>query len=118
MPNRQLTDSELEQANELLRYIRARLDELSAGNRELRFAYIRKIAKELINDERGSPMQLRILKRTKWREQNGKCAECGGEMGLRYCVLDRTAAVDGYTKENARLIHADCDIKIQAARGS
>ena len=98
MPNRQLTDSELEQANELLRYIRTRLDELSAGNWELRFAYNRKVAKELTYDERGTPMHRRIVKRTKWREQNGKCAECGGEMSLRYCVLHRTAAMDGYTK--------------------
>ncbi len=73
MGNRHLTDEELTRANELLGWIRKRLDELSGGDTELRFAYNRKIAKELSYDERGKPVVRRKLKELKWKEQRGKC---------------------------------------------
>jgi hypothetical protein len=117
MPNRRLTKAELLRANELLTLIRERLKELSAGDHELLFAFNRKIAKELTYDERGKPMQRKKLKKEKWEAQNGRCAECGEEMALAYSVLDRRNAVDRYTSENTRLIHADCDYKVQAGKG-
>lgn len=55
MPNRQLTAEELIRANALLAEIRARLEALSDGDRELLFAYRRKVFKELTYDERESP---------------------------------------------------------------
>ena len=117
MANKRLNATELANANDLLADIRKRLDELSGDDRELRFAYNRKIAKELGYDERKTPMARRKLKREKWDEQNHRCAECSKEMPLAYSVLDRKNAVDGYTKENTRLIHSDCDYKAQAAKG-
>jgi hypothetical protein len=117
MANKRLSAEDLVSANELLAYIRKRLDELGGGDRELRFAFNRKITKELGYDERGKPMVRRKLKIEKWEEQNHRCAECGKEMPLAYSVLDRQNAVDGYTKENTRLIHPDCDYKNQAAKG-
>ncbi len=47
MPNRNLTSDELELARELLKSIRERIEALANGDADLRFAYRRKIAKEL-----------------------------------------------------------------------
>jgi hypothetical protein len=117
MTNRRLSKEELVKANDLLASVRARLAELSAGDRELRFAYNRKIAKELTYDERGKPIERRKVKREKWEEQGRKCAECGKDLAFAYSVADRLNAVDRYTKGNVRLIHAECDYKAQAAKG-
>ena len=64
MANRQLTPEELEQANALLDDIRSKLVALSAGEKDLLFAYRRKIFKELTYDERSKPMVRRKLKRS------------------------------------------------------
>ncbi|HYY95174.1 MAG TPA: hypothetical protein VE713_11715 [Pyrinomonadaceae bacterium] len=117
MPNRQLTSDELVKARALLQEIRNRLDVLSGGDNELLFAYRRKISKELVYDERGKPMKRRALKDQKWKEQRGLCAICGKELPARYTVLDRLNAADGYTPENTRLIHQECDVSQQASRG-
>lgn len=114
--NRQLTPDERAKANELLTEIRGRIDSLSAGDPELRFAYNRRIWIALQYDERGNPIQRRTLKDRKWKEQRGLCAECGKELPTRYAVLDRLTAMDGYTAENTRVIHADCDYKAQEAK--
>jgi len=47
MANRNLTPDELIKASALLSEIRDKLEDLSGGDRELRFAYRRKIMKEL-----------------------------------------------------------------------
>jgi hypothetical protein len=117
MPNRQLKPEELVLANAVLVDIRARLEALSNGDRELLFAYRRKVFKELTYDERDKPAFRRKLKDLKWKEQLGLCAICGKELPKTYTVLDRTAAVDGYTKENTRLIHQDCDVAHQVSKG-
>lgn len=117
MPNRRLTPEELVLANDLLAEIRTRLDGLSGGDRDLLFAYRRKIYKELIYDERDKPMVRRRLKKEKHREQGGICPACGEALPDTYTVLDRLNAVDGYTTANTRLIHQACDIKIQQERG-
>ena len=62
MANRQLTPEELKHANALLDEIRIRLETLSAGDKNLLFAYRRKIFKELTYDERSKPMARRKLK--------------------------------------------------------
>jgi len=116
MPNRRLQPEELEKANALLNEIRARLEDLSAGNKELLFAYRRKISKELTYDERSKPMLRRRLKKLKFTQQNGLCPICGKQLPTTYTVLDRFNAVDGYTEENTRLIHPECDIVIQRER--
>lgn len=117
MANRRLSAQELEHANELLAEIRMKLEALSNGDNDLLFAYRRKIFKELTYDERSKPAVRRKLKREKWEEQGGLCAICGKELPEKYAVLDRTNAADGYTKENTRLIHQECDIGYQASKG-
>ncbi len=76
MPNRQLDPNELILANTLLAEIRARLKALSNDDRELLFAYRRKVFKELTYDERDKPAARRKLKDLKWKEQDGLCAIC------------------------------------------
>ena len=117
MANRRLTPSELERANALLDGIRKQLLALSAGDRDLLFAYRRKVYKELGYDERSKPGERRLLKAVKREQQGGLCAICLKPLPEKYAVLDRFNAADGYTKENTRLIHQDCDVENQAAKG-
>ena len=117
MPNRRLTESELALANKLLKSIRAKLQTLSKGDKELLFAYRRKVTKELGYDERSKPMVRRKLKERKWKDQRGLCAICNKDLPMAYSVLDRFKAVDGYTRANTRLIHPTCDIDVQRDRG-
>lgn len=117
MPNRRLTADELEQANSLLGDIRARLLSLAGKEPDLLFAYRRKIAKELGYDERGKPMKRRILKLRKMIAQKGFCAECQKELPKRGAELDRINAMDGYTEANTRLVHHECHVKSQEAKG-
>jgi len=116
MPNRRLTPEELTEARALLDEIRCKLNDLSRGDRELLFAYRRKIYKELVYDERDKPMIRRALKTRKRKEQGGLCTVCNKELPDRYTVLDRLNAVDGYTPENTRLIHQQCDINSQISK--
>jgi len=117
MPNRQLTTEELRRAIELLTEIRFKLAQLSGGDKELLFAYRRKIFKELGYDERSKPMVRKKLKDQKWKEQRGLCAICRKDLPIKYTVLDRLNAIDGYTPENTRLIHQECDVAHQASKG-
>jgi UTP:GlnB (protein PII) uridylyltransferase len=117
MLSRNLTAYELPKANALLNDIRARLTDLAAGDAALLFAYRRKIARELSYDERGKPMHRRALKAWKIGEQGGMCAICSKELAETNAVLDRLNAVEGYTPTNTRVIHADCELRIQAERG-
>lgn len=117
MANRRLTLDEQAKATELVNDVRAQLDALGLGDPALRFAYNRFIYIRLTYDERGNPVQRRELKKKKWKDQNGLCAECGSPLPLRYSVLDRLNAIDGYTATNARLIHPECDYKAQQAKG-
>lgn len=117
MTNPRLTPAQLDQARELLGEIRAKLRALSGGDNELLFAYRRKVFKELMYDERSKPMARRRLKLLKMAEQKGLCVLCGEALPERGAVLDRAYAVDGYTAENTRLIHASCDETYQASKG-
>ena len=60
MANRQLTPEELERANALLAEVRSKLEALSQGDKDLLFAYRRKLFKELTYDERRKPMVRRV----------------------------------------------------------
>lgn len=73
--------------------------------------------KELTYDERDKLAVRRKLKDFKLKEQRGLCAICGKELPETYTVLDRTNAVDGYKKDNTRLIHQDCDVAHQVSKG-
>lgn len=116
MSNRRLTDEELAHANSVLALVRQRIAELSGEDADLRFAYNRKIAKELTYDERGKPMWRRKLKALKRRSQDGNCAQCGEVLPERNAVLDRLHAPHGYTEANTQLICEPCDRRIQTER--
>ncbi|MHC2435305.1 hypothetical protein [Bradyrhizobium sp. USDA 4451] len=116
MPNRMLTPAELERARALLVEIRERLTALAGEDSELLFAYRRKIAKELIYDERSPPMARRRLKVQKRVEQEGRCARCREPLPEKYVVLDRIEASRGYMAANTRLICEKCDREVQEER--
>lgn len=117
MPNKNLNADELKLASRLLADIRKRLTRLANGDPLLLFAYRRKIAKELIYDERGKPGLRRRLKALKWRLQQGKCAHCKKDLALIYSELDRKSAAARYTVTNTELVHAKCHQQRQAAKG-
>jgi hypothetical protein len=118
MPNRNLTPDELKNASDLLAEIRDRLATLAGDDPLLPFAYRRKVVKELGYDERSKPIVRGKLKALKWGLQNGRCAECGREMPLKYSELDRRNAADGYTAENTELVHAKCHQDRQAKKNT
>ncbi len=117
MPNRQLTKKETEELfRPLYQSVTARLQELSGGESDLLWALRRKLAKSLIYDERGTPMQRRRLKLLKREEQQGLCAVCREPLPERDAILDRSEAMRGYTLENTRVLCRDCDLRIQTER--
>jgi hypothetical protein len=117
MPNRNLDQEQLAKARALVVDILARLKTLSGEDKELLFAYRRKVAKELIYAERSGPMARRKLKAQKRKEQGGLYVRCHKTLPEKYAVLDRTVASAGYTSENTKLICETCDRSIQAERG-
>ncbi len=117
MANRRLTAEQFVAVNELLALVRNKLKVLSRGRRTLLWALRRKVYKELTYDERGKPMHRKKLKAQKREQQRGLCAICKKRLPASYVVLDRLKGMDGYTAENTRLIHTDCDVKVQQERG-
>ena len=118
MPNRQLTSDELAHLfTPLVKKVRTQLLRLARDDKDLHWALRRKLAKELIYDERSSPNERRRLKQLKRKEQNNKCAICKLELPPSYNTLDRLEAMKGYTSENTRLICQTCDIETQQRRG-
>lgn len=117
MANPRLTSEQQVVANSLLAEIRVRLEVIAFDDKEYLWALRRKIAKELVYDERGKPgyrVKLKVMKRA---EQSETCPICGNELPEKYCVLDRLEAVGGYTALNTRLICQLCDYQIQKERG-
>jgi hypothetical protein len=112
-----LNEAELVAANTLLARVRADLDGIAGGDADLLFALRRKVAKELVHDERSKPMARRALKKRMRGIQNGLCPLCTGPLPERYCVLDRFNAADGYFEGNVRLLCEPCDRQAQADRG-
>lgn len=118
MPNRRLTADELKLAGQILDDVRQKIELLSGSDPELKFAFNRKISKELTYDERRKPAYRRKLKAKKRLLQSGLCANCNCQLESGVVtILDRFRAVDGYTVENTRLLCQACDATIQAGRG-
>jgi ribosomal protein L44E len=118
MGNRRLNPQELAGLfKPLIEEVRAKLETLASGDPELHWALRRKLAKELVYDERSGPSARRKLKALKRQEQKNRCAVCSGELPEKYVTLDRLEAMRGYTAENTRLICEACDRKIQIDRG-
>jgi UTP:GlnB (protein PII) uridylyltransferase len=116
MTNKTLSADELQNAHALLAQIRKQIDLLAGGDPLLRFAYRRKIVKELGYEERSKPVARAKLKSVKWDLQKGICAHCNETLPMRYSELDRKNAIDGYTVENTELVHAKCHQARQAAK--
>jgi hypothetical protein len=117
MPNRQLTSHELETlALPLLKEMRSKLATLSRGDQHLLWALRRKIAKELVYDERRKPAHRIALKKRKRKEQNNLCAICKEALPPSGAILDRFEAMGGYTASNTRLLCPTCDVNVQSQR--
>jgi len=108
MQSRRLTTDELVRCHKLLANVRVQLLKLSDDDKELLFAYRRKVIVKLTHDERGTPAQRNKLKALKREQQKGLCAICSKKLPLKYVELDRRKASDGYTKKNTRLVHHLC----------
>ena len=118
MPHRTLTNEELAHlANPLLQQVRELLDAHSDGDADLLWALRRKLAKELIYDERGKPVQRVALKKRKRREQNELCAACSKLLPEKGSILDRIEAMRDYASDNTRVLCPSCDTAIQQDRG-
>lgn len=118
MPNRRLTDAERESHfMPLIATVRSLLLEAAAGDPNLHWALRRKLAKELVYDERSKPMDRKILKRKKRAEQQGLCAGCKTALPDRGAVLDRFEAMLGYTASNTQLLCLSCDVEKQRRLG-
>jgi hypothetical protein len=86
------------------------------GDAGLLFVYRRKLAKELVYDERSKPSARKRLKAFKRSQQGRLCAKCERPLPERYAVLDRHKAALGYTVANTQPIRENCDRRIQADR--
>jgi len=115
--NRRLSESEQELGRAILQRTREQLEEAAKGDSELRWALRRYLYVRLQHDERGKPMQRKILKLKSMASQKGLCAACKKELPERGAELDRFSAMDGYTEENTRLVCYDCHRRAQAEKG-
>lgn len=114
MANPQLTPAQRTQLfAPLFDLVKAELARLSEGEVRVHWALRRKLAKELVYLERGTPMHRRRLKEKKYAEQLALCAICGRVLPYKNTELDRTDAFLGYTPENTRLVHHECHIADQ-----
>ena len=118
MPSaRRMTETQRELAKTILATVREQIHARSGGDAELAWAMRRYIYIRLQHDERGNPMQRKLLKLKKMIAQKGKCALCGGELPERGAELDRFDAMKGYTEANTRLLCHKCHQDEQARKG-
>ena len=101
----------------ILEEVRSLLLQASNGDPKFHWALRRKLAKELVYDERDKPAKRKRLKRQKRRQQGDKCQRCGGDLPQRGAVLDRLDTMKGYTFENTRLLCPKFDLELQVSRG-
>ncbi|MFH1081688.1 MAG: hypothetical protein V1766_15740 [Pseudomonadota bacterium] len=114
MPNPLLTRDQREKLfRPLFTKIKSDLENASCGDLQVLWALRRKIAKELVYLERGTPAERRKLQNQKYSEQNGLCAICGEKLPERGGELDRFEAFGGYTTENTRMVCHDCHVADQ-----
>jgi len=116
MPNRQLNSKERELANRILAEVRERLKKYSNDDTSLEWAMRRYVYIRLQHDERGTPMERRMLKAKLMLRQNGACALCGEHLPEKGTVLDRLEAMKGYTADNTQLLCPSCDRTLQEQR--
>ncbi|MCG3112704.1 MAG: hypothetical protein MCM46_12890 [Candidatus Manganitrophus sp. SB1] len=107
----------LDQASTILADVRKQIQKAAGKDPILLFHIRRYVARKLIYDERGTPMQRRALKEKKRIQQANACADCKSPLTAKGAVLDRLTALDGYTESNTRLLCPLCDSRIQSDRG-
>src|SRR5438067_1473109 len=93
------------------------LDQLAGGDLRILWALRRKLTKELIYLERGTPQMRNALKRRKMIAQRGICPLCRQKLPASGAELDRKEAFHGYTDENTRLVHHGCHVADQQRKG-
>lgn len=103
-----LNPAQTAQADELFARLKADLQTLANGDEDLLFNFRRKMYKELMYDERGTPLARQRLKKTMWKKQEGKCAVCGKELALEGSELERIYAPKGFVEDNVKLVHHEC----------
>jgi hypothetical protein len=114
MANPRLTSEQRETLFEpLLASTKSELERLSGGDARVLWALTRKLSKELIYMERGTPQARTALKRRKMIAQNGLCALCRQKLPASGSELDRFDAFGGYTDQNTRLVHHSCHVADQ-----
>jgi hypothetical protein len=117
MANPQLTNEQREKLfKPLFDLVRAELQRLSDGDANLLWALRRKLAKELVYLERGTPAHRNKLKAQMWQKQSGICALCHNSIPQKNSELDRVEAVLGYTESNVQLVCHNCHIDDQAKK--
>ena len=118
MSNRRLTQKELDDLFlPLPLETRERLPARASSDAALLWALRRKLAKELVYDERRKPTYRKTLKHRKRVEQHELCAICKELLSARGAVLDRLEAMAGYARDNTRLICPRRDGETQDLRG-
>ena len=95
----------------------AMIVEAADGDEDRLWALRRKVAKELNYLERSRPGDRSKLKKLMRANQAGLCAICREPLPEKGAELDRFVAKLGYVESNVRLVHHDCHIKDQEAKG-
>lgn len=117
MPSRKLTKAEAAVADAILDRVKADIEAAAGKDPVLLFALRRRTFIRLMYWERKTPAERRKLQKFKYAEQAGICAECGRPMELQGSELDRADPVLGYEPDNVRLIHHECHVADQKAKG-
>jgi hypothetical protein len=118
MSNPQLTnDQRIDLFAPLFAQVITSLESYGENDLRLIWALRRKLAKELIYLERGTPSVRKKLKTFMWTKQKGMCSLCNKPMPEKDSELDRTEAYLGYVEENVRLVHHECHVNDQAIKG-
>jgi len=107
-----------EAVKRILEETRRMIRESAKGDKEIEFRIRHYIRIRLEHDERGKPLERKLMKLRKFAEQRGLCAVCGKSMTLEEEPhLHRIVASNGYTLENTLLIHHACHREQQRAKG-
>jgi len=105
-------------AKKILEATRQMIQKAAKGNEEVGFRIRRYVRTRLEHDERGKPLQRKLMKLKKFAEQRGLCAVCGKPMTLEEEPhLHRIVSSRGYTAENTVLLHYQCHRGEQRSRG-
>lgn len=105
-------------AKKILEATRQMIRKAAKGDLETEFRIRRYVRVRLEHDERGKPLERKILKLKKFAEQRGLCADCGKRLTLEEEPhLHRIVASEGYTLRNTKLIHHECHRQQQRVKG-